>query len=343
MKNVCFMCLMLLVIFCSITCKSAAIEAESQKGGKIGKVISPAEFKPPKAKKITVKNDGITIDIYARDFAQGNIIYLECYANNEKDDDFRVNKITYGNSNIAATKKSWGFRAFLPIATDAALGNKSIDLQYKLNGDNLTASVNFTIIETKFPVSKTPLDLGKYSNRTTDTKPEVLAFIKESKKKKDEAFASREKDLIGNNFSHPRDIHYLTSPFWSKRVYQNYKINKKGKREYLKPSENIHRGTDFRGVMGAPVYAMADGKIVLADLLYYEGNMILIDHGNKFFSYYMHMSALDVKKGDMVKAGDTIGKVGSTGISTGAHLHVSMLVNYVHVDPLSLLSLPVRD
>lgn len=346
MKNTRFLnlSLLLFIIFCGAACKSAALEAEPQKtGGKTGKVITPAEFKPPKARRIAFKFDGMIADLYARDFAQGNLVYGEFYAAKGQNEKFQLNKIMLDKSELNITEKSWGYRTFFPIATNAAPGERFLIIHYTLNGKNLTASANFAVSATKFPVSKTQLDLGRYSNVATETKPEVIAFKKESTRKKKEAFSSREKDLIGNNLAHPRDMHYLTSPFWTKRIYQNYKINKSGKREYLKESEKVHAGTDFRGVTNTPVFAMADGKVVLADLLYYEGNMVIIDHGNKFFSYYMHMHSIDVKKGDMVKAGATIGKVGSTGMSTAAHLHVSMILNSVHVDPLSLLSLPVRD
>ncbi len=91
----------------------------------------------------------------------------------------------------------------------------------------------------------------------------------------------------------------------------------------------------------SPVFSMADGKIVLAMKMFYEGNLVAVDHGNKVFTYYMHMDSMAVKEGDIVKAGDLVGRVGSTGTSTGPHLHVALSIRGVHVHPLSLLSLPV--
>jgi murein DD-endopeptidase MepM/ murein hydrolase activator NlpD len=87
---------------------------------------------------------------------------------------------------------------------------------------------------------------------------------------------------------------------------------------------------------------MAAGKVVLSQPMHYQGNFVIIDHGQKKYSYYMHLHKLLSEEGDMVKAGEQIGEVGSTGGSTAPHLHVSFLINNVHVDPLSLLSLPVR-
>ncbi len=97
----------------------------------------------------------------------------------------------------------------------------------------------------------------------------------------------------------------------------------------------------MRGKSGEPVFAITDGLVVLSHDMFYEGKMVLIDHGNKIFSYYMHLSEREVQTGDRVKSGDIIGAVGSTGMSTAPHLHVSFLIRGVQVDPLSLFSLPV--
>jgi len=334
MKNTLFL---LLSLFFCIACQSSP--ASSAGSGKTGTLKLPAGYAPQAPKKITHKTDDLTIDMYAAAFSQGNLVYCEIYSEVKK---FELKKANYGKMPLAFTKKAWGYRMFLPISPTEPAGQKSVVLTYSANKKTQSTTALFNVSITNFPVSKTPLDLGKYSNRGSEAKPDIVAFIKESKRKKDEAFASRENDRIGNSLSHPRDIHHITSDFYSKRIYQNFKIEK-GKRVRLKNTENIHRGTDLRGDAGAPVFAMADGKVVLADLLYYEGNMVVIDHGNKLFSYYMHMSATKVSKGSLVKAGDLIGNVGSTGISTAPHLHVSMIFNWVELEPLSLLSLPIKN
>ena len=79
-----------------------------------------------------------------------------------------------------------------------------------------------------------------------------------------------------------------------------------------------------------------------AEKLYFEGNMVIVDHGNRIFSYYMHMSEIRVNPGDLVEAGQVVGLVGSTGMSTAAHLHVSVVINGVQADPLSFLARPYR-
>jgi murein DD-endopeptidase MepM/ murein hydrolase activator NlpD len=98
-----------------------------------------------------------------------------------------------------------------------------------------------------------------------------------------------------------------------------------------------HGGADFLSGAGTPVKAPGGGRIVLAGSLYYTGGTVIIDHGLGLFSLMAHLSAIDVQTGDLVKAGDAIGKVGATGRVTGPHLHWSVRANGARVDPLSLL------
>jgi Membrane proteins related to metalloendopeptidases len=90
------------------------------------------------------------------------------------------------------------------------------------------------------------------------------------------------------------------------------------------------------------VYALADGKIVLSAEMYYEGNFILINHGNKIFSGYMHLNERYYPENTYVKAGIAIGTVGATGLAIGSHLHFSIWIDGFVADPLSIYSLPIR-
>jgi hypothetical protein len=94
-----------------------------------------------------------------------------------------------------------------------------------------------------------------------------------------------------------------------------------------------HRAIDLAAPEGTPVMASNDGKVVLADELYLTGNSIYIDHGMHLFSQYIHLSELNVKTGDEVKKGDIIGLVGTTGFSTGPHLHFTFWAHNVPVNP----------
>jgi len=104
---------------------------------------------------------------------------------------------------------------------------------------------------------------------------------------------------------------------------------------------STHAGVDISAPAGTPARAANAGRIVLATELYYSGKTVIIDHGLGVFTYYGHFSKLLVKRGDRVAKGDVIAEGGSTGRSTGAHLHWSVRVLDSRVDPWSLAALPL--
>ena len=100
-----------------------------------------------------------------------------------------------------------------------------------------------------------------------------------------------------------------------------------------------HSGTDFRSAEGTPIRAPSAGIVVLASDLYFSGNVVIIDHGWGLYSYFAHLSAIDIAEGDLVESGQVVGRVGSTGRVTGPHLHWTVRLNEARVDPLSLMAL----
>ena len=102
--------------------------------------------------------------------------------------------------------------------------------------------------------------------------------------------------------------------------------------------EQFHN-VDFASATGTAIYAAYDGKVVAAAYNASMGNYVMIDHGDGLSTIYMHASALYVSKGDVVAKGDTIAAVGSTGRSTGSHLHFSVRLNGSYVSPWGYLSL----
>jgi murein DD-endopeptidase MepM/ murein hydrolase activator NlpD len=104
----------------------------------------------------------------------------------------------------------------------------------------------------------------------------------------------------------------------------------------------MHTGLDFRAQMGDPVRVTANGKVVNSGWSGGYGRMVEIDHGNGLSTRYGHLSQIDVKVGDMVKIGQVIGEVGSTGRSTGPHLHYETRIDGEAVDPQKFLRAGVR-
>jgi len=99
----------------------------------------------------------------------------------------------------------------------------------------------------------------------------------------------------------------------------------------------LHAGIDMRGTTGTPIYAAAPGEVVFAGTRGGYGNAVIVDHGGGVATLYAHQSSLAVSEGDQVARGTVIGAVGSTGFSTGPHLHFEVRVRGVPVDPLGYL------
>ncbi len=104
-----------------------------------------------------------------------------------------------------------------------------------------------------------------------------------------------------------------------------------------------HNGLDIGGSTGDPVYAAAKGKVTDTGYSSARGNFVTVSHPSGLQTIYMHMKQNIAAKGDVVKQGDTIGLLGSTGRSTGPHLHIEVIKNGVAVDPLNYLTIPGED
>ncbi len=103
-----------------------------------------------------------------------------------------------------------------------------------------------------------------------------------------------------------------------------------------------HNGTDYGAATGTPVWAAGDGTVIESAYNRANGHYVFVQHGNHIVTRYLHLNRRDVKKGDRVKQGETIGTVGSTGLATGPHLHYEFLVNGAHRDPRKVDLPPVE-
>ena len=106
---------------------------------------------------------------------------------------------------------------------------------------------------------------------------------------------------------------------------------------------NPHNGEDIGAPMGTEVAATNDGVVRLTVDHIFSGRGVFVDHGMGFYSMYFHLSEILVKDGDLVTAGQIIGKVGATGRATGPHLHWGVKLNGARVNPYSLLDLPFKN
>ncbi len=119
----------------------------------------------------------------------------------------------------------------------------------------------------------------------------------------------------------PVNFKYVSSSFKKRRFHPTQKRWK------------AHRGVDYAAKRGTPVVAAGNGKVIKSTYNKYNGNYVFIQHGNGIVTKYLHFNKRAVKKGARVKQGQVIGYVGSTGMSSGPHLHFEFIVNGVHRNP----------
>lgn len=148
-----------------------------------------------------------------------------------------------------------------------------------------------------------------------------------------------ERARLGAIFNEVTPIHYweafgkpledeFTSPFGAWRLYNESLWGR-------------HTGVDLRGPAGSPLLAAAAGRVVLAERLDVRGNYVLIDHGWGVYSGIAHLSEIHVTRGQVVQQGQVIGLSGSTGRSSGPHIHWEMAVNGEWIDPQRFLELDI--
>ena len=129
---------------------------------------------------------------------------------------------------------------------------------------------------------------------------------------------------IDTNFIVPV-IGQISGVFGTDRFYNN----KRG---------NYHNGVDFAAKTGTNIIAPSSGVVLLTGNFFYNGNFVYMDHGMNLKSIFIHMDSIKVNIGDYVNKGDIIGHVGNTGKSTGSHLHWSVTLNSVYVDPMIFIN-----
>jgi len=178
---------------------------------------------------------------------------------------------------------------------------------------------HMNIVRKKYPAQEL-----KVERAYVDPPPEVRARIAEEARRTREilgSFSLRRQWRLPMQRPVPGEV---SSAFGLRRVFNGQ-------------PRSQHKGLDLRGAAGTPVLAAADGTVALAEELYFSGNVVYLDHGLGLFSVYAHLSAIEVRPGQQVGRGQVLGRVGSTGRSTGPHLHLGCYALGAAVDPTPLM------
>jgi lysostaphin len=222
-------------------------------------------------------------------------------------------EVSVGNKNYPVYQISPNqYRVLIPTTPLEKPGNRIL----KVAGNGQVRNLAVAVSNRKFPVQRITLPPGKAGSRATEYELNRVAEFK--------ALQTPQKFWNGK-FLRPNQGRIST--IYGVRRYYNGKF----------ANDYYHRGLDYAGAAGSPVVAPAAGKVALVGTVSQgfrvHGNTVGIDHGQGVTSVFLHLNRINVKEGDFVKAGQLIGTVGSTGASTGPHLHWGLYVNGQSIDP----------
>lgn len=219
---------------------------------------------------------------------------------------------------LAAVKSGWQGLFALDLA--AKPGPREVTGVTVAGGKAVPWRVTFDVAQADFPVQKLTLaDDSKVNLSKKD-----LARVQRETGQIRALWKRRSPRQWSGSFEHPLQDRPAGGRFGSLRIINDQ-------------PRNPHSGADYGVAKGTPVHATNAGTVVLADEHFFAGNSIYVDHGDGFVSMYFHLDQILVKVGQTVKKGDIIGKVGSTGRSSGPHLHFGVNYRGARVNPTSLL------
>lgn len=255
------------------------------------------------------------ISLNNQELKQGKVLILRAENNH------RIKKIFFNQEEYKLNydKNNDTYIALIPLSY--WLHPEKYELKIISNNDNINK--NIKVLPGDFKESYITVDSNKVEIIRPQNKETIERKNKDSQLVKEARKISSSTKLWQNKFIWPVKG-TITTPFAATR-YVNGKLN------------NRHSGIDIAAPQGTPIKATANGTVKLSTELLVTGNTIIIDHGWNVFSSYSHLDSMNVSPGQEVNVGDIIGNIGSTGFSTGPHLHWAVTLNGVFINPLQFL------
>ena len=195
------------------------------------------------------------------------------------------------------------------------------ELVNEIKEENNSEEINLSIVE-KYTQNEEEADTSDLEVAKANVQETVQTAIEEIEQQKEE-------EERWNALPSINGIKLAVTPIEG-RITSRYGVSSRIRK-------SRHTGLDISAVTGTDIKVVADGTVISAGYNGSYGYLVKVDHGNGVETWYAHTSKMYVKKGDTVKAGDVIAAVGSTGNSTGPHLHLEIRVNGEHVDPQDYL------
>ena len=232
--------------------------------------------------------------------------------------------LTYNGATLRTT--SYGKNkqiAFVGIDLNYAPGTYPIRAIIRLAGTSTNLVLKKNLIVVARPYAAAPLGIpDKLGGNTPQGQQNVESSMTADNAVLNSLHAS-DKALWSGPFDFPVANPIVTDPYGYDRLTGSLSIP--------------HKGTDFKAATGTPVMAINTGKVIYAQNLGIYGNTIAVDHGLGILSFYMHLSQIEVNVGDTVARGQPIGLSGDTGYAVGPHLHLTIRVRGISIDPMTFL------
>lgn len=212
--------------------------------------------------------------------------------------------------------------ALLPISYYAKPNDETVVVTYRENGVTKTKNIVVNVKDGNYKKEEIHVTKSKVNPKGKEVNERIN---KEYHEAMNLYASSTKKNYLNSKFILPMES-FITSDFGKARVYND-------------TLKGYHSGTDFRAKVGTPIISSNDGVIALVKDRFYSGGTVIIDHGQGIYTCYYHMSKFSVEKNQKVKKGEILGLSGKSGRVTGPHLHFSVRVGGVQVDPLQFVAL----
>lgn len=246
--------------------------------------------------------------------------------------DFMENVMDYDKEQFVAFQQN---RQYIELCEEALELEKEILEEAKASVESRQNDLELLIWQKQQDITAYETDINNKEKAIKEYEAEIAAQDAEIKML-EAAIAEERRKIIESNgvvlkydggvFKFPLASYTRISDDYGMRIHPTLKV------------EKFHNGVDFAAPKGTAIYAAYDGVVVAAAYNVTMGNYVMIDHGDDLFTIYMHASKLYVKKDDVVVRGDSIAAVGTTGRSTGNHLHFGVRKDGEYVSPWNYLS-----